>query len=86
MRGPGRNNWDLALMRNFKLPRFGGERSNLQFRWETFNTFNHPQWQGVNTTCNGVTSPGAPCTGDVLGEVNSAFPARIMQLGLKLAF
>jgi hypothetical protein len=86
MRGPGRNNWDLALMRNFKLPWFGGERSNLQFRWETFNTFNHPQWQGVNTTCNGVTSPGAPCTGDVLGEVNSAFPARIMQLGLKLAF
>ncbi len=86
MRGPGRNNWDLALMRNFKLPWFGGERSNLQFRWETFNTFNHPQWQGVNTTCSGATGSGAPCTGDVLGEINSAFPARIMQLGLKLAF
>lgn len=86
VRGPGRNNWDLALMRNFKLPWFGGEKSNLQFRWETFNTFNHPQWQGVNTSCNGTVGAGLPCTGGTLGEITSAFPARIMQLGLKLAF
>ena len=89
MRGPGRNNWDLALMRNFRLPWFGGESSNLQFRLETFNTFNHPQWQGVNTDCtstNAATVPGAACTGGQLGEINSAFPPRILQLGLKFAF
>jgi hypothetical protein len=89
MRGPGRNNWDLALMRNFKVPWFGGESSNLQFRLETFNTFNHPQWQGVNTDCtstNAAIIPGAPCTGGQLGEINSAFPPRILQLGLKYVF
>ena len=84
--GPGRNNWDLALMKNFKLPWFSGENSTLQFRLETFNTFNHPQWQGVNTGCSGQTAPGAPCTGDVMGEVNSAFSPRILQLGLKFIF
>jgi hypothetical protein len=84
--GPGRNNWDLALMKNFKLPWFAGESSTLQFRLETFNTFNHPQWQGVNTGCSGQTAPGAPCTGDVMGEVNSAFSPRILQLGLKYIF
>ncbi len=84
--GPGRNNWDLALMKNFKLPWFSGESSTLQFRLETFNTFNHPQWQGVNTGCSGQTAPGAPCTGDVMGEVNSAFSPRILQLGLKFIF
>jgi Carboxypeptidase regulatory-like domain len=84
--GPGRNNWDLALMKNFVLPWFSGEHSTLQFRLETFNTFNHPQWQGVNTGCSGQTAPGAPCTGDVMGEVNSAFSPRILQLGLKFIF
>jgi hypothetical protein len=84
--GPGRNNWDLALMKNFTLPWFSGESSTLQFRLETFNTFNHPQWQFVNTGCSGQTSPGAPCTGDVMGEVNSAFSPRILQLGLKYIF
>ncbi len=86
LRGPGRNNWDLALMKNFALPWFSGEKSALQFRLESFNTFNHPQWQGVNTTCSDQTAPGAACTGDVLGEVNSAFPARILQIGLKFIF
>jgi hypothetical protein len=42
------NNWDLGLTKNFQLPWYNGEHSNLQFRWETFNTFNHPQWSGVN--------------------------------------
>ena len=86
LRGPGRNNWDLALMKNFATPWFNGEHSNIQFRFETFNTFNHPQWQGVNTTCSDQTAPGAACTGNNLGEINSAFPARILQLGLKFIF
>jgi hypothetical protein len=87
--GPGRNNWDLAVMRNFKLPWFHNESSSLQFRVESFNTFNHPQWSGVNIFCSDQTAPGAPCNGaDNIGngEVSSAFPARILQLGLKFAF
>ncbi len=87
--GPGRNNWDLAVMRNFRLPWFHNESSSLQFRVESFNTFNHPQWSGVNIFCSDQTAPGAPCNGSDNvgnGEVSSAFPARILQLGLKFAF
>lgn len=94
--GPGRNNWDLALLKNFSLPWFGSEHSNLEFRWETFNTFNHPQWKSVNTGCSGVVNNdgtaafGRPCGGQTYnlgnGEVSGAWPPRIMQFALKLTF
>ncbi|MGH9326873.1 MAG: carboxypeptidase regulatory-like domain-containing protein [Terriglobia bacterium] len=89
LQGPGRNDWDLALMKNFSLPWFGSERSTLQFRWETFNTFNHPQWLGITASCSAVTLPGQPCNGPNNignGEVSSAYPPRIMQFALKLIF
>jgi carboxypeptidase family protein len=87
--GPGRNNWDMALLKNFQLPWFKGENSTLQFRFETFNTFNHPQWQYVNAACDGATPPGQPCTGtNNIGnnEVASAWLPRIIQLALKFRF
>jgi hypothetical protein len=88
--GPGRNNWDLAILKNFETPWFTGEHSTLQFRLETFNTFNHPQWNGVNAFCGSETPPGTPCSGIVNnlgnGEVNSAWPAREIQLGMKFTF
>jgi hypothetical protein len=83
IRGPGRNNWDIALMRNFK---FRNERNNLQFRLESFNTFNHPQWNGINTFCSDQQPDGGSCAGNGFGEVTSAYPPRILQLGLKFAF
>jgi hypothetical protein len=94
--GPGRNNWDLALHKDFLLPWIRSEHSTLQFRLETFNTFNHPQWQSVNAGCNGSPnvdgSPafGRPCGGSQynLGnaEVSSAWPPRILQFALKFSF
>ncbi len=98
--GPGRNNWDMALLKEFELPWFGPERSRLEFRWETFNTFNHPQWgfgsSAVNVGCDSKTPPGSPCGPATLpdrtpinvrnGQVNAAWPARIMQFALKLMF
>jgi carboxypeptidase family protein len=83
LRGPGRNNWDVAVMRNF---RFNDEKDNLQFRVETFNTFNHPQWSGVNTSCANQNPDGNSCAGNGFGEVTSAFAPRIVQLGLKFEF
>jgi hypothetical protein len=95
--GPGRNNWDIALEKNFSLPWFGGEHSTLQFRFETFNTWNHAQWQYVNAGCSGSTpfggsctpftssgAPGGPNVGE--GEVNGDWGPRNIQLGLKLQF
>jgi hypothetical protein len=87
--GPGRNNFDIALMKNFSLPWFRGEHSNLQFRWETFNTFNHPQFQNASLGCGANTTPGSPCTGSNNignGEMSTAWNPRQMQFGLKYTF
>jgi hypothetical protein len=70
LRGPGINNLDLAFFKNFDLPR--GTR--LQFRLESFNALNHPQFSGVSTN---LTSAN-------FGVITSARQARINQLGLKL--
>jgi hypothetical protein len=89
MTGPGRNDWDLAILRNFQTPWFRGEHSSVQFRAESFNTLNHPQWTGVNLFCSSLTTPGGPCNGSQNignGEVNSAALPRILQLGLKFIF
>ena len=99
--GPGRNNWDLAILKNFQLPWFGGEHSTLQFRLETFNSFNHPQWRGISAGCSGSDNPdgskafGRPCQDQMIsgqrfnggnGQVTSAWDPRIMQMGLKFLF
>lgn len=86
--GPGRNNWDLALLKNFSMPWVGSERSSLQFRLETFNSFNHPQWSGVNAGCSGSIGFGQPCNaaGLGLGEVSGAWNPRVIQLGLAFNF
>jgi hypothetical protein len=97
---PGRNNWDITMLKNFELPWFKGEHSNLQFRWETYNTWNHPNFGGgggpngggVETGCLGTTSFGDTCTGvnngHQIGTVVSTFnnSYRIMQFGLKFSF
>ena len=44
-RGPGYQNWNLSLFKNFIID----ESKRLQLRLETFNTFNHTQFGG-NTT------------------------------------
>ena len=88
--GPGRNNFDLALHKNFQTPWFAGEHATLQFRFETYNTFNHPQWDSINASCGGNTPAGTPCSGIANnlgnGEVNNAYPPRQLQLGLKFLF
>ncbi len=67
--GPGVNNWDLAMHKDIRLPWFGGEHSTIQFRWETFNSFNHPQWKGVNAGCGGQPDDGF----DLNGVPSAAF-------------
>jgi len=94
--GPGRNNWDLALFKEAALPWFKGEHSTLQFRLETFNTFNHVQWQGVNVGCNGTPyNDGTPAWGRTCGgatynpgngTVSSDWGPRNVQLGMKFIF
>jgi hypothetical protein len=57
--GPGENNWDIALHKDFKI----NERMNVQFRFEFFNAFNKTQFEGVN---GGLGGPNL-CFGDKSG-------------------
>jgi len=89
--GPGRNNTDLAVIKNFTLPWFYGEHSTLQFRAEAFNAFNHVEYQYVNNGCNGNTPFGVSCGSAAYGNasngfVNSDWGPRVVQFGLKLEF
>jgi hypothetical protein len=50
-RQPGISNANLAVYKEFPLTRLR-EGARLQFRLETYNAFNHPQFSGPNTTVN----------------------------------
>jgi hypothetical protein len=73
--GPGMLNFDMSLMKSFKI----SETKALQFRWETFNTFNHAQFFGPSSV-NGDFDSG------LFGQVVKAAPPRLMQLALKFTF
>jgi hypothetical protein len=74
--GPGQNNWDIALLKKFKL-RWPREGAALEFRTEFFNAFNHAQF-GVPDTAF-----GDPTFGQITTTVVSP---RVLQFALKLAF
>lgn len=73
--GPGMFNSDIALLRSFKL----SDSKQLQFRLETFNTFNHAQFFGP-------AAVNADFDSDLFGRVVKAAPPRLMQLALKYTF
>jgi len=58
--GPGENNWDIALHKDFKI----SERVNVQFRFEFFNAFNKTQFEGVAGGLGGAQL----CFGDSSGN------------------
>ena len=80
VRGPGRDNWNLSLFKNFFFDEERGTR--LQFRAEFFNVWNHPQW--VGDTLNGGISTNYGASN--FGAVTSAYDARAIQFGLKFSF
>ena len=72
--GPGLNSTDLGLIKNFAY----GERYNLQFRWEMFNAFNHPNFGLPNTTVGNGSFGQITTVGSI--------PPRVQQAALKLTF
>jgi hypothetical protein len=73
--GPGRDNWKIALFKSFAIP--GREGMRIEFRGETYNTFNHTQFNNVNTTFSDKAN---------FGHVTSVHDPRIIQLGAKFIF
>jgi hypothetical protein len=70
--GPGINNWDTSLMRNFPIQ----ERLNIQLRGEFYNTFNHPNFNNPNTAIGNVNY------GKITGDVGP----RVMEVALRIFF
>jgi carboxypeptidase family protein len=48
LHGPATNNADLSIYKNFRVT----EKTHIQFRFETFNTFNHTQFFSTNINNN----------------------------------
>lgn len=71
LRGPGFNNFDFTLAKNFSID----EQRRIQFRTELFNAFNRTNF-GV---------PGVNMSGG-FGEIVNAANARIIQFALKFYF
>lgn len=73
-KGPAVNSTDLGLIKNWKLV----ENYQLQFRWEMFNAFNHPNFG----------TPGGTVGWSNYGKIQSLgfIPPRVMQAGLKFSF
>jgi hypothetical protein len=80
VRGPGRDNWNISLFKNFLINEEPG--TNLQFRAEFFNIWNHPQWVGDTLNFGISTRFGA----SNFGAVTSAYDPRTIQLAMKLSF
>jgi hypothetical protein len=69
---PGLANLDVSLVKNFRLR----EAATLQFRAESFNLFNHPNFG----------RPSNSLTSGTYGRITSAGEPRILQFALKLRF
>jgi len=73
--GPGMFNTDLALVKDVRL----SETKALQFRLETFNTFNHTQFFGPVAVNGDIDS-------NLFGQIVNAAPPRLVQLAAKFSF
>jgi hypothetical protein len=74
VRNPGANNADLSIFKEFGLSTVR-EGMRLEYRFETFNTFNHPQFCGPDTTF------GSDSFGKIFYQCNGP---REVQMALKL--
>jgi len=72
VRGPGIADLDLSLFKNFYI----GESKRIQFRAESFNVVNHPNFYLPE---NDIASPE-------FGQILQAGPPRLFQLALKFLF
>jgi hypothetical protein len=75
--GPGFFDVDMGVSKSFHLP--WSERQILKFRWDSFNTFNHPSFSAPATNTLSNTS--------AFGIINStASTPRVSQFALRYEF
>jgi len=81
LRGPGINNWNIAVFKNFRLR----EPLRAQFRFEFYNAFNHTQFSALDTTARFDTLTGAQGNAR-FGEFTAARNPRQIQFALRFNF
>jgi hypothetical protein len=69
--GPGNSNVDLSLRKNFKLT----ERVKMQFQFDFFNLFNHPQYSADAIGGNGLLNFSFNAPQRAVGSASSALYA-----------
>ncbi len=74
VRAPGRDNWNISLFKDFVLSESRG--SLIELRFESFNTVNHTEFKGVNSSY----------LGGGFEAINSVWDPRVFQFGLKIKF
>ena len=74
MYGPGIFNWNLSLFKTIAFASDNGPK--LELRFESFNTFNHTQFQGIDTGSHDGN----------FGQITNDYGPRTLQLGGKLQF
>lgn len=79
LRSPYYQNWDIGIMKNWGL----WKESNLQFRAEMFNAFNHPNFYSPNVSYGGCDPNASPGCKSTFGQITATFPARDVQLAMK---
>jgi hypothetical protein len=81
MHGPGINNTNMILAKNFNLSNDGTRQ--LQLRMESDNVFNHTQFSNPTSTWSD-TVPTLATTS--FGQISAAASARQTQLAVKIKF
>jgi hypothetical protein len=79
-RGPGQNQWDLAVFKRFTIR----EKVSTVLRGEFYNAFNHPQWSGINTSAQ--FNPAGQQVNSLFGQATSDRGPRVIQLALRVDF
>jgi len=80
IRGPGANNFDVTVFKNFVYK----ERFRTQLRAEFYNAFNHTQFTGLDTT--GRFDAQGRQVNNQFGQITSTRAGRRIQLALRLSF
>jgi hypothetical protein len=80
-RGPGINNWDITILKDFPLK---SDVRKLQFRAEFYNAFNHTQFRSVDSTAR--FDPQGNQVNGQFGQAITSRPPRLIQMALKLYF
>jgi len=70
--GPGRVNFTTSLYKSFAMT----ERAHIELRFESFNTFNHTEFNNFNDSFGAIQ----------FGQITSTQDPRVLELGGKFVF